>query len=703
MWGAKRHECTIIGALFLSLIGGTNAEAQPGEARSPVAHQQADEESTEVMEIIGQRSSTATSTQTVPADHFELRPLESGGQMLEAVPNLVTAQHTGGGKAEQYFIRGFDADHGTDLAVYFDGVPVNLRSHAHGQGFLDLHFVTPETIERLDANKGPYLSRYGDFATAATIDYVPSSQIDQSMARFEAGEFDTLRAVGVLAPASGPFDTSGPARGFVSFEAYHTDGPFKNDEDLWRYSALARAEVDLGPDLMLSGHVLGYYADWNASGLVPKALVRDDTIDRFGSLDPTEGGQTTRAQAKLQLDWEPSDDGHFMLNAYVSYYDFELFSNFTYFLNDPINGDGIVQRDKDRVFGGGRLEYVHNLELPFPLELRTGTEMRYDDTRVFLGTQTRRNVTGTTSDDKIEELSVEPYIGVEAQPLPWMTLEAGLRFAWFRFDGEDALTNRSQRDSDDSQWLPKANLILRPFSDLGPIPTDVDGLRDLELFLNFGIGYHSNDARVVFSGGVDDALTRATGVEVGLRTSFLDKIDVALDGWYLNLEDELVFVGDEGTTESAGETNRLGVELAATAWPLDWWYLRGDVAYTSVRLDDGDAPVAQAPRFVAKAATGVRYEGFAAELNLRHLGERYATDDQRDRRLSDYTVLDIAARYRWRFFEVGIAVENIGDTNWSSSEFYYESQPTPAGASSEDFHFSPGNPRNVRGWISAYY
>jgi len=231
----------------------------------------------------------------------------------------------------------------------------------------------------------------------------------------------------------------------------------------------------------------------------------------------------------------------------------------------------------------------------------------------------------------------------------------------------------------------------------------VEGFRDLEFFVNFGIGYHSNDSRAVFSGEADDALARATGVEVGLRTDFLDKIDLALDGWYLELEDELVFVGDEGTTESAGRTDRLGVEFAATAWPLDWWYLRGDVAYTSVRLDDGDVPVPQAPRFVAKAATGIRYEGFAAELNLRHLGERYATDERRDRRLSDYTVLDIAARYRWGFLEVGIAIENLGDTNWSSSKFYYESQPTPTGAFSEDFHFSPGNPRNVRGWISAYY
>ena len=180
-------------------------------------------------------------------------------------------------------------------------------------------------------------------------------------------------------------------------------------------------------------------------------------------------------------------------------------------------------------------------------------------------------------------------------------------------------------------------------------------------------------------------------------------VQLALDGWYLNLEDELLFVGDEGTTESVGETNRLGVEFAATLWPLEWWYLRGDVAYTSVRLDDGNAPLAQAPRFVTKAATGIRWEGFATELNLRHLGERYGTDGPGPT-LSDYTVLDFAARYRTGPIEVGFAIENLTDTHWRSSEFYYESQPTPdPNSAAEDFHFSPGNPRNVRAWLTAYF
>jgi len=661
--------------------------------------------------VVGRRPTTATSTsaQTIPAEQFQYRPLESGGQMLEAVPNVLTAQHTGGGKAEQYFIRGFDADHGTDLKVLFDGVPVNLRSHAHGQGFLDLHFVTPETIDRLEAYKGPYFARYGDFATAGTVEYVPADSFPESMLQVGYGSFETFRAVGILSPRSGPFAEAGPARGYLSFEAYHTNGPFENSEKLWRYSAFAKGEVDLGPDLTLSGHLLGYYADWNASGLVPRMRVDDGRLDRFGSLDPSEGGDTTRVQAKIQADWVPVENGHLTANAYVSYYDFTLYSNFTYYLVfDSPRGDGIVQKDRGRIYAGGRIEYDQTWQAPFYLELRGGLETRFDDARVLLGNQTRRKPTDTISDDDLSVFSLEPYFDVDLDPFPWLSAQLGLRLAWFHFDGRDRIVGEDYRAEDAVRWLPKANVNLAPFSAEGPLPVDLDGIRDLQLYLNFGVGYHSNDARTIFEGGTADPLTRAIGGEVGITTRVFDRVDLAVDWWLLQLEDELRFVGDEGTTESVGETLRLGVEFAATIWLSDWWYLRGDVAYTSVRLVEEDVPLAQAPRFVTKAATGVRFRGLSAEFNVRHLGERYATEDAPGLKLSGYTVLDFAARYRLDiaslgFLELGFAIENIADTKWASSEFYYESRPIQGGEASEDFHFSPGNPRNFRGWITAYF
>jgi hypothetical protein len=671
----------------------------------------------EEIRVTGRRPVTATATMTIPADRFDLMPLESGGQMLEAVPNLVTAQHTGGGKAEQYFIRGFDADHGTDLAVYFDGVPVNLRSHAHGQGFLDLHFVTKETIAELQAYKGPYFARYGDFATAAAVEYVPVDAFEESFVKVEGGELATFRAVAGVSPRSGVFSETGPADGLLSFEAYHSDGPFLNEENLWRYSVLARGGVDLSPAWRLSGHLLGYHASWYASGLIPENLVETGALSRWGSLDPSEGGSSSRVQGKAQVDWRPTGDRHLMMNAYVAWYDLELFSNFTYFLaNDQPFGDGIVQRDDGRIYAGGRIEYTEALHVFGRPQLRAGLEGRYDEAEVLLGSQTKRLFTGCVQGapggaspcafDSIDELSLEPWVDVQIAPLPWMHVDAGLRFAWFRFDGRDLVSGASAPPTNETLWLPKANLVVSPFSEESLLPVSTRALRDLDIYVNFGIGYHSNDARAVFAGPTASVLPEALGTEVGLRTWLCDRVEIAVDWWYLSLEDEFVFVGDEGTTESAGETTRQGIELVATIWALDWLYVRGDVGYTSARIDANDRPVPQAPRLVARAATGVRYEGFAGEIAVRHLGDRYASEDFYHPRLSGYTVLDLGLRYRWRFLEVGLAVENLTDTAWRSSEFHYTSRPVPAslgGTASDDFHFTPGNPRNVRAWLSAYF
>jgi hypothetical protein len=666
-------------------------------------------EAVEEILVTGTRTVTASSTLTVPAEDFELRPLESGGQMIEAVPGALTAQHTGGGKAEQYFLRGFDADHGTDLAVYFDDVPVNLRSHAHGQGFLDLHFVTKETIDRLDVAKGPYSPRFGDFATAAAIEYTPSEKVDESLVKLEIGEWASYRAVAVASPRFGPFEGADPAaNGLISFEAFHTDGPFRDDEDLWRFSAFARGDVRLTPSLLLSGHVLGYGADWDASGLIPERLVDAGSLGRFGSLDPTEGGDSTRIQGKLQLDWEPSEHSRVVANTYVAYYDLDLYSNFTYALRDPAAGDGIVQRD-DRIYTGGRIEARHAVETPWPGGVRAGLEWRYDDARVRLGRQTQRRVTDIASDDDLRELSLGPYVEIELLPLRWIRFLGGLRFEHVSFEVESRLPGAPDGDGDDHIWLPKANLVASPFASDAPFESDLEALRHLDLFLNFGVGFHSNDVRTGVVGS--DLLARAQGAEIGAHTHLWNRVSVSLAGFWIEIEDELVFVGDEGSTEPAGRTRRLGVEFATYAALTDWLYLRGDVAYTDARFTTNDDPIPQAPRLIAKGAAGVHLGGFAAELSVRSLGDRYASESFRNPKLTGYTVLDLGARYRHGPFELGLAVENLTDTEWRASEFYYEScARSEVGAIAEcpnagggtgvgDLHFTPGNPRNVRGWI----
>jgi hypothetical protein len=668
--------------------------------------------------VTERRPVTASSTLTVPAADFELRPLESGGQMVEAVPGALTAQHAGGGKAEQYFLRGFDADHGTDLLVYFDGVPINLRSHAHGQGYLDLHFVTPETVERIDAWKGPYFPRFGDFATAAAVEYVPYAALPRSAATFEAGSWDTYRGVSLLSPRFGPFGSDDPsAEALVAFEAYRTDGPYVNDEDLRRYSLFARGSLQLSPALRLSGHALGYAGRWDGSGQIPDHVVDEGVIGRFGSLDPSEGGRSHRYQGKLQLDWSPREQARLTANAYVAHYDLDLFSNFTFELvhpdaiDAPVIGDGIVQKDR-RVYAGGRVEYVQLVERWVPGRLRGGIEWRLDDAHVILGTQTNRQITGATSDDDVFELSAAPYGEAELLLLPWVRFAGGLRVEVLGYGVKDRLPGGGSSDGADRRWLPKANLVLSPFGSGGPWTSGVTELRDLELFLNFGRGFHSNDARTTLGDPDANPMTLATGAELGARTRLLERLTVAADGFWLALQDELVFVGDEGTTESAGRTRRLGVELVARAELTEWLYLRGDLAYTWPRLVSSDRPLPQAARFIGKGAVGVRFGGFAAELGVRSLGRRASSDDPHTPDLTAYTILDFGMRYRTNYFELGIDFENLADSEWRSSEFFFPSCPPsdlgvspecPAaggGAGIPDRHFTPGNPFNVRGWVS---
>lgn len=687
-----RSHCALLVVLVLAPAAATAQEPDPD---------------VEVMVVQGNRTATATSREVVPAEDFELRPLESGGQMIEAVPGAITAQHTGGGKAEQYFLRGFDADHGTDLAIYFDGVPINLRSHAHGQGFLDLHFVTKETIERLDVQKGPYSPRFGDFATAATIEYVPYDAVDESSLKVEGGEFDTLRAVGVFTPRTLDAHT------LFAFEAYQTDGPFRDEEDLERYSAFARGEVDLSPDVRLFGHALGYTAEWNASGLIPERLVDAGQLARFGSLDPSEGGESSRLQGKLGLGWDVAPSVQLETYAYLAYYELDLFSNFTYAVEDPAGGDGIVQKD-DRIQAGGRSELLLSPDLPGVVGATAGFEWRYDDARVRLGTQTlRQRLAPYTNDDDVREASLAPYAQLELAPLGWVSMVGALRYETFLFDVESNLPGGADGDGRDELWMPKATLVLSPFAEDGLLPSGISTFREFELFGHFGVGFHSNDART--SVVSERILARATGAEAGARTSFFERLHVSAEIFWLEIEEELGFVGDAGETESGGRTRRLGVEAAAQLFVTRWLYARGDVAYTEARFTRDETAVAQAPRFIAKGAVGVTWQGLTVELGARHLGERYASEDFHSPRLSDYTVLDLGAAWRHGPIEIGVALENLTDTRWRSSEFFFASCapgevgvdpncPLAGGGDGiDDFHFTPGNRRNVRGWVRVLF
>ncbi len=379
--------------------------------------------------VLADRPHASSSQQFIPDKEYILQPQGRPAQVLRLIPGFVAVEHSGGaGKADQYFLRGFDADHGTDVAFFSDGMPINFRSHAHGQGYADLNFIIPETIEGLDVSKGAYLPEYGDFDTAGAVNFRTRDVVKEGIVQAAGGQFDTQRYILMFSP------TKDRIRTLFAGEGYYTNGPFLSDNRYFRANLLGKVTTNLSSRDELSLTATFHKAQWNASGEIPLRTVTDGTLDRFGAIDPSEGGKTLRSTARLNYHYDTQSGGELFANAYGQYYKYDLYTNFTFFLNDPVNGDGFQQHDT-RVMYGGDLGYKHRAQFyGMPSTGTFGFQTRVDDIHARLGTQVRRNPLSTTADSHILEASYAPYLKAEVQPLPWMRLTGGLRAETFTFN-----------------------------------------------------------------------------------------------------------------------------------------------------------------------------------------------------------------------------------------------------------------------------
>ncbi len=432
--------------------------------------------------VTGERPVAASSQLLVPDKDFQVRPQGRPADLLRVAPGLFIGQHAGGGKAEQYFLRGFDADHGTDVGLFWDDMPINLRSHAHGQGYADAHFVIPETIKLLDVRKGPYHVEYGDFVTAGMVNFVTREVAEENFISLAGGKFDTGRFLTMVSP------TRTKVRTLLAAEAYFTDGPFQSAQNFRRYNILGKLTFNPTSGSELALAVTHYSGAWNASGQIPLREVLAGRLDRFGAIDPSEGGNTHRTVGNLRYRWDLSNNSALFFNAYVQRYDLDLFSNFTFFLNDPVNGDGIEQSDDRYVYGGDLGYQISGHAYGIDGSLKVGFQTRVDDGRVRLGTQIRRARTGTTTDVDLFETSYSPYFKVDVTPFRWLRFIGGVRGDFFYYDVNDKLHPAGPGSATgkvhDARPSFKGNLIFGPWA-------------GTELFLNAGTGFHSNDARAV--------------------------------------------------------------------------------------------------------------------------------------------------------------------------------------------------------------
>lgn len=645
--------------------------------------------------VIDERLIAASSQQFIPDKEYLLQPQGRPAQVLRLIPGFIAVEHSGGaGKADQYFLRGFDADHGTDVAFFSDGMPINFRSHAHGQGYTDLNFIIPETIEGLDVYKGAYLPEFGDFSTAGAVNFRTREVVKEGVVQAAGGQFDTQRYLLMFSP------TKDKIRTLFAGEGYYTNGPFVNDNRYFRANLLGKMTTNLTPRDELSLTATFHKAQWNASGEIPLRAVTEGTLDRFGAIDPSEGGKTLRTTARLNYHYDTTSDGQFFANAYGQYYRFDLFTNFTFFLNDPVNGDGIQQSDRRGVYGGD-LGYKQRAEVLGMSTIGTvGFQTRVDDIHARLGSQTKRAPTGTTTDSDILEASYAPFVKLEVQPTSWMRLTGGLRAETFTFDVRNRCPTCVEQPAGrttSSIVLPKMNLALGPWA-------------RTELFANFGEGYHSNDARSAVTSG-SSPLARAKSYEVGIRSKPFgpEGIELIATAWQLDLQQELIFVGDAGTTEIRGPSRRRGVEIAARGQIYGPLYINGSVTYTKAEFRNGDA-IPLAPEVTAYGALLLQWpEGLRSQLQATYLGVRPLTED-RSVKAPSWVDVDLSERYVLPVklphgrLEAFLFIQNLLNTKWEQATFYFTSRlrnEAPEGVA--DIHFVPGNPRFVMGGLAWYF
>ncbi|MBK1827577.1 TonB-dependent receptor [Haloferula rosea] len=632
------------------------------------------------------------------SDRQELldRPYLRRGELLEVVPGLVVTQHAGGGKANQYFVRGYNLDHGTDFGLFVDGMPANYRAHGHGQGYADLNFLVPEFVERLDYQKGPFDVTRGDLTTAGSAEFSLVNALERGFATVTVGEDEYLRMV------MGDSVTLGNGTLTYGGEATSYDGPWLLDQDFQRFNGMLKWATGNEEDFF-NVTLLGYQAEWISSDQIPQRAISSGLIDRYGFIDPTNGGQSQRYS--LSMNWgKRSGDVVWRANAYAGYYDLDLYSNFTYFLDDPANGDQFRQSDQ-RVFFGGELSATfENRELfgaptAYTLGIQTRNDLIWD--LELARTRARGDVNPIREDDVFTG-NYSMFAGAETRWNDWFRTEAGVRADLFYFD-VDSDDPRNSGNEFDAVAVPKLNFIFGPWA-------------NTEYYVNLGGGFHSNDARGLFTrvdpnDGVTpvapvDALVRTWGAEIGTRTQWSECFTTTAAVWYIYSDSELLYVGDAGNVEAGPSTDRYGVEFAAYWRPNDWFGFDAEVALSQGRYTDtsgGPWIENQVPVVVSSGFTFGDELGLYGALRGRYFSERPLTAD-RSVESADSFQVNARVGYRWENWDIALDVLNLLDREDNDIEYYYTSRlPGEAAAGIDDVHLHPTEPRTIRASVTYYW
>ena len=644
-------------------------------------------------------SASSASEGLVSQHEIALRPLLRTGEVLELVPGMVATQHSGNGKANQYFLRGFNLDHGSDFATHVDGIPVNMRTHGHGQGYTDLNFVIPELISDLAYKKGAYYAEVGDFSGAGSAHIRTAKRLNSSFIDFSVGKYGHRRLV--------VGDSHELANGdlLLGLERHTYDGPWSDvNEDLRKTNfLLSYTDTLSGGEFSVTGK--HYQNRWHSADQIPERAMIQGGLDSLGSLDPTLGGESRRSS--ISTTWQ---GGRLKASAYYVRSRLNLWSNFTYFLEDPVNGDQFEQVDARDTFGAELGFEQHGVWKVFPtksVKVRTkfGLGVQVDDIdEVGLYNTHARQRFGVVRADAVKERSIGAFVENEIEWSPRLRSVFGARYDHYNFDVQD-LVGVNTRGIDLS-----ANSGVRT-ADLMSLKASLSYAFDesWEAYASLGQGFHSNDARgttVVIdpaSGERIDTvnpLVRSFAYEIGARGFVTERINTSLSFWALDLDSELVFVGDAGNTEASGASERYGIELASyyqlhKNWTLDLELALSDAKFSDAAPNEDHIPGA-INQVVQAGVSGNLNNGWSGSLRLRHFGERPLSEDGRIR--SDGSTLwNLRVAYETRKATFSIDVLNLANSADHDIDYFYESRlPFEPEAGVADIHSRRLEPRNVR-------
>jgi hypothetical protein len=635
----------------------------------------------------------STSFHTISAIDLNMRPVNSAQDLMRLVPGLFLGQHQGGGIAEHIFFRGFDADHGSDVNVSVDGMPLNLVSHAHGQGFADLHFLIPELVTTYDFGKGPYYANYGDFTTAGYVAFHTADVLDRSRIKIEGGQFNTGRIMTALNLLSDKAKQRGEAA-YIAGEAAYTDGPFDFGQHFSRLNLFGKYLVNVSPKSRLTVTLSTFSSDWRSSGEIPERAVEAGLVGRFGYIDSTQGGYTSRTNAIVKLATNLSDRLQMENQVYYSRYFFNLHYNASFFAEDSINGDQRRQRETRDVFGyNGKI--THYTYFKNNITLTSSAGLGWQLNKIY-NSELSHTINQNTVLDSIQlgdvnEMTLNGYVDENLQVGKWL-FNAGVRFDYLYFNYKDKL-NPPQPSTGKVIASPKINIEYTASS-------------AVQFYFKTGKGFHSNDAKVVAANQGRQVLPAAYGSDLGVNWKPIPRLYINAALWYLYLQQEFVYNADDGTTGPGDKTRREGIDVSARYQLAKWLFANVDVNLSRAR--DAEAPKGNnyLPLAVPFSSTGgLNFKlpnGLNGGLSYRYMKDRPANEDN-SLVAKGYFVTDLTANYTKRKYEIGLEVQNLFNTKWREAQFEVTSRVKNEPEPVNDISYTSGTPFFAKLKLSIFF